>query len=222
MFPSSRYPSIHPSIIRNSNATSAARSPHASVRSGHRSLATFRYASYGSVLPNHMALGTRRYPSPPPHPSRSAFLSLRWSRADVLGLPAPTGPASSGHLIVPILEPQSPEAKMWHETGSVDRALFSSNPYIGSHRIRGKKMAAIPMIPVGRVTTLNRSILLLTEGGISGDGGDDFICGHCGSIILEDFDPSTVKGNPVYQCGFCENNNDLPFTPSDGRHWSSR
>ena len=64
---------IHPSIIRNSNATSAARSPHASVRSGHRSLATFRNASYGSVLPNHMALGTRRYPSPPPHPSRSAF-----------------------------------------------------------------------------------------------------------------------------------------------------
>ena len=110
---------------------------------------------------------------------------------------------------------------MWHETGSVDRALFSSNPYIDSCRIRGKKMATIPMIPVGPVTTLNRSILL-TERGISGDGGDDFICGHCGSIILEDFDPSTVKGNPVYQCGFCENNNDLPFTPSDGRHWSSR
>jgi hypothetical protein len=82
-------------------------------------------------------------------------------------------------------------------------------------------MATIPMIPVGPVTTLNRSILL-TERGISGDGGDDLICGHCGSVILEDFDPSTVKGNPVYQCGFCENNNDLPFAPSDGRHWSSR
>ena len=119
------------------------------------------------------------------------------------------------------LGPQSPEAKMWHARGSVDRALFSSNPYIDSCRIRGKKMATIPMIPVGPVTTLNRSILL-TERGISGDGGDDFICGHCGSVILEDFDPSTVKGNPVYQCGFCENNNDLPFAPSDGRHWSSR
>jgi hypothetical protein len=136
-------------------------------------------------------------------------------------LPAPKAPASSGHLIVPVLEPQSPEAKMWHARGSVDRALFSSNPYIDSCRIRGKKMATIPMIPVGPVTTLNRSILL-TERGISGDGGDDFICGHCGSVILEDFDPSTVKGNPVYQCGFCENNNDLPFAPSDGRHWSSR
>jgi hypothetical protein len=47
------------------------------------------------------------------------------------------------------------------------------------------------------------------------------MCGHCGSIILEDFDPSTVRGNPVYQCGICENNNDLPFAVSN-RRWSSR
>jgi hypothetical protein len=64
--------------------------------------------------------------------------------------------------------------------------------------------------------TLNRSILL-TERGMSGSGGDDFICGHCGYVILEDFDPSTIKGNPVYQCGFCENNNDLPFAASGRR-----
>src|SRR5438270_13359239 len=59
------------------------------------------------------------------------------------------------------------------------------------------------MIPVGPVTTLNRSILL-TERRMSGTGGDDFICGHCGSVMLEDFDPSTIRGNPVYQCGVCE------------------
>ena len=86
---------------------------------------------------------------------------------------------------------------------------------------RGEQMATIPMIPVGRVTTLNRSILL-TERRMSGTGGDDFICGHCGHVMLEDFDPSTVSGNPVYQCGVCENNNDLPFAASDGRHWPSR
>jgi hypothetical protein len=82
-------------------------------------------------------------------------------------------------------------------------------------------MATIPMIPIGPVTTLNRTIIL-TERGISGSGGDDFICGHCGSLILEDYDPSTVRGNPVYQCGFCENNNDLPFAASDRRHWPRR
>src|ERR1700722_14626749 len=76
-------------------------------------------------------------------------------------------------------------------------------------------MAIIPMIPVGRVTTLNRSILL-TERRMSGTGGDGFICGHCGHVMLEDFDPSTVSGNPVYQCGVCENNNDLPFAASNG------
>jgi hypothetical protein len=56
-----------------------------------------------------------------------------------------------------------------------------------------------------------KSFNLLTEREMSGTGGDDFHCGHCGSVILEDFDPSTVRGNPIYQCGVCENNNDLPF-----------
>ena len=46
---------------------------------------------------------------------------------------------------------------------------------------------------------------------MSGTGGYNFICRHCGSVIWKDFDPSTVRGNPVYQCGVCENNNDLPF-----------
>ena len=82
-------------------------------------------------------------------------------------------------------------------------------------------MATIPMIPVGPVTTLNRSILRI-ERRMSGTGGDDFICGHCGYVILEDFDPSTVQGNPVYQCAICEKNNDLPFPANDRRHWPLR
>jgi hypothetical protein len=69
------------------------------------------------------------------------------------------------------------------------------------------------MIPLGPVTTLNRSIIL-AERGMSGPGGDDFICGHCGSLMLRDYDPSTIRGNPVYRCGFCENNNDLPVSES--------
>jgi len=82
-------------------------------------------------------------------------------------------------------------------------------------------MATIAMIPIGRVTTLNRSILK-TERRMLGAGGDDFICGHCGHVMLENFDPSTVSGNPVYQCGICKNSNDLPFSANDGRFWSSR
>ena len=45
----------------------------------------------------------------------------------------------------------------------------------------------------------------------SGDGGDDFLCGHCGHVILEDFDPSIIRANLVYQCAYCENNNELLF-----------
>ena len=94
-------------------------------------------------------------------------------------------------------------------------------PFRGIHifqaAIMGDKMATIAMIPIGPVTTLNRSILK-AEQGMSGSGGDDFICGYCGYVMLEDFDPSTVSGNPVYQCRVCENNNDLPFAASDGRY----
>jgi hypothetical protein len=82
-------------------------------------------------------------------------------------------------------------------------------------------MATIPMIPIGPVTSLNRSILQ-PERRMSGTGSDDFICGHCGSVVLEDFDPSTVSGNPVFQCPDCEKNNDLPFGAALSRHWSSR
>src|SRR6266550_8601682 len=103
----------------------------------------------------------------------------------------------------------------------VDRPVFSRNRCPPSCRMLGEEMATIAMIPVGPVTTLNRSILL-TERGMSGTGGHDFMCGHCGYVMLEDFDPLTVRGNPVYQCRICENNNDLPFAASDGRHWSSR
>src|ERR1700736_3090118 len=106
--------------------------------------------------------------------------------------------------------------RRWREVDSNLRSL--SGNVADPNRWRGKRhracvgeqMASIRMIPIGPITTLNRSILL-TERGMSGTGGDDFMCGHCGSVILEDFDPSTVRGNPVYHCGICENNNDLPF-----------
>ena len=57
----------------------------------------------------------------------------------------------------------------------------------------GKTMATIPMIPGGPVTTLSRSILI-TERRMSGTGGDDFLCGHCGTVMLEDFRPVHNQG----------------------------
>jgi hypothetical protein len=77
------------------------------------------------------------------------------------------------------------------------------------------------MIPIDQVRALDRSIIL-TEDRIYGTGGDDFLCGHCGSLILSDYNPSTIKGNPIYQCGYCKNHNDLPFAASDTRFWPPR
>jgi hypothetical protein len=79
-------------------------------------------------------------------------------------------------------------------------------------------MATTAVVPIGPATTLNRSVLK-TERRMSGIGGDDFICGHCGYVMLENFDPSNVSGNPVYQC---EDNNDVPFSANDAQFWSSR
>lgn len=113
---------------------------------------------------------------------------------------------------------------MRHGAVRVDRLLFSMNAGPAAtpeYPFGGSTMATIMMVPLGPVKTLHRSILL-AERGMLGSGGDDFLCGHCGSLMLENFDPSTVRGNPVYQCGFCENNNDLPFAANDGRRWSSR
>ena len=39
-----------------------------------------------------------------------------------------------------------------------------------------------------------------------GTGYENFNCGPLWDVILEDVDPSTVRGNPVYQCCFFENN----------------
>jgi hypothetical protein len=37
---------------------------------------------------------------------------------------------------------------------------------------------------------------------MSGSGGDDSLCGHCGHVMLQDFDPSTIRGNPSTSAPF--------------------
>jgi hypothetical protein len=70
-------------------------------------------------------------------------------------------------------------------------------------------MLKIVMIPLSSMRSLNRSIIR-TGRGIAGPRGDDYLCGHCGSLILEKFNRSTVHGDPVYLCGFCDNLNEIP------------
>jgi hypothetical protein len=78
-------------------------------------------------------------------------------------------------------------------------------------------MATIPMIPVGLVTTLNRFILRLQEEECEATEAMRLFAVTV-DLFYRDFDPSIIGGNPVYQCGVCGNNNDLPFAASDGGH----
>jgi hypothetical protein len=70
-------------------------------------------------------------------------------------------------------------------------------------------MLKIAMIPLSSMRGLSRSVIR-TGRGIVGSLGDDYLCGHCGSLILEKFNRSTVHGDPVYLCGFCDNLNEIP------------
>ena len=142
------------------------------------------------------------------HPSHGSLSTIHWHHQRHSDVPIWK---ASGHR----------RQKCDMRQNRVAQALLSRNAVLNILAQLGEQMAIILMIPVGPVTTLNRSILL-TERRMSGTGGDDFICGHCGHVMLEDFDLSTIRGNPVYQCGVCENNNDLPFAVGDGRHWPSR
>ena len=71
------------------------------------------------------------------------------------------------------------------------------------------KVAKIAMIPLDHVENLDCSVIEVGRGMV-GAGGDNYLCGHCGSLILEDFDPSLIHGNPIYRCGFCDNLNEMP------------
>jgi hypothetical protein len=167
----------------------------------------FSPSRYQSILYPKFKAAT----SAPRSPISAMFLALIWVR------PHPITRSLSPEIFAPA---PLPRQKCVMRGCHVGRAQLSSKA-VPNYHIRGKRMAIIPMIPVGPVTTRNRSIFL-TERRMSGTGGDAFICGHCGHVMLEDFDPSSVRGNPVYQCGVCENNNDLPFAATDARHWPSR
>jgi hypothetical protein len=77
-------------------------------------------------------------------------------------------------------------------------------------------MATIPMIPL-HPSQYQSGSYINTGRGIAGSGGDDFLCGHCGALIMQDYDPSETQGNPLYQCGFCENFNTVPTVVLDQR-----
>ena len=52
-----------------------------------------------------------------------------------------------------------------------------------------------------------RILLLPAAGAVSAPVTIILFGGYCGDVILENVDPSTVRGNPVYQCCIYENNN---------------
>jgi predicted SprT family Zn-dependent metalloprotease len=40
--------------------------------------------------------------------------------------------------------------------------------------------------------------------------GNDYVCGHCGKVMMQSFDASNVRSDMVYVCGACQGPNGLP------------
>ena len=69
-------------------------------------------------------------------------------------------------------------------------------------------MSRIVMSPLSPELVQGRPMI---NTGISMIGlkGDDYVCGHCGKIIMQNFDASGVRGDMVYVCGNCQGPNTI-------------
>ncbi|MGE5546667.1 MAG: hypothetical protein ACM33T_07215 [Solirubrobacterales bacterium] len=58
-------------------------------------------------------------------------------------------------------------------------------------------LAAITPDDVGERPVVNTGVSML------GMGGDDYVCGHCGRLMMHNFDAGKMQAAMVYQCGGC-------------------
>jgi hypothetical protein len=73
----------------------------------------------------------------------------------------------------------------------------------------GAGMAQIQLKPITKEQAAGRGVFV---GGMSGlgAGGNDYLCGHCGAVILADFDLHVLVGDYVFQCRACSGLNERP------------
>lgn len=70
-------------------------------------------------------------------------------------------------------------------------------------------MADIELIPIMPAQVGDRPVL---NTGVSmlGRGGDNFICGHCGRVMIHSFPLAALQADTAYQCEGCEGYNLKP------------
>lgn len=67
-------------------------------------------------------------------------------------------------------------------------------------------MVAISPAEAGDKPSINTGVSML------GRGGDDFVCGHCGRVMIHSFNMSAMQAEMVFQCGGCGGHNVAPKT----------
>jgi hypothetical protein len=70
-------------------------------------------------------------------------------------------------------------------------------------------MAEIRLDPIAQEEGVGRGVFSGGMGG-AGFGGDDCLCGHCDTVMFEDFNPYTLLGDLVFQCSVCSEFSERP------------
>lgn len=69
------------------------------------------------------------------------------------------------------------------------------------------ELTAIMPTQVGDRNVINTGVSML------GMGGDDFLCGHCGRLMIHSFAMENIGADMVYQCSGCDGYNVKPKQP---------
>lgn len=72
-------------------------------------------------------------------------------------------------------------------------------------------LVAIPERDVGGRQVFNTGISTV------GRAENDYFCGHCGALMMRDFDVDRLEVDIVYQCGACGGHNVKPEEPGAPR-----
>ena len=102
----------------------------------------------------------------------------------------------------------------------VDRSVFSRNQYTES--CHGGGQNGNNHYDTNRPRNNTKSLYSQNRNENFGHLWRRFHLWSLWTCYVGEFRSFDVRGNPVYQCGICENNNDLPFAASNRRYWFAR
>ncbi|MBC7908691.1 MAG: hypothetical protein H7Y60_18340 [Rhodospirillaceae bacterium] len=71
-------------------------------------------------------------------------------------------------------------------------------------------MAELVLIPIAAHKVGDRQVFNTGMSTVGRGGGNDYMCGHCGALMMRDYDTERLEIEIAYQCGACKGHNLKP------------